>query len=299
MSKPNVSIGITAYNEGRTIKSLLINLLKQKQFNYQLNKIVVILDGCTDASKRQVKQVKSQKIFLIDDQKRQGKTFRLNQLLKTLTGDIIIFVDADVQLANDYILGELVRSFTIQPKVGMVGAKVIPQEGKSFISKAIFSSVKAYVSYAESLNRGNNIYTCKGPMIGLSRSFARNITIPKNVFAGDAYLYFFCISRGFKYLYAKKAVVYYKLPEILSEHLKQNARFESADKNLVPIYGDLVNQEFKKDNQLFYYALFTEFIREPVYSLAIMLINLYSRLQTKLSPQNIPSKWSIAKSTKT
>ena len=195
MTKPSVSIGITAFNEERTIKSLLNSLLNQQELNFRLKEIIVISDGCTDATTIQVRQVKSKKLFLIDDQKRQGKTARLNQLFKSLTGDIIIFADADISLANDTVIDEMVKVFLSHPDTGLVSARIYPKQPKTFLGNAVFASVNAYVSYAESINNGNNIYTCKGPLIGLSKRFARKTIIPHNIFA-EMLIFIFLVSAG-------------------------------------------------------------------------------------------------------
>ena len=70
-SKQTVTIGIPAHNEAENISYLLRSILRQKQRNYKLEKIIVVCDGCTDNTEDKVKQfAKKHKIVeLIFDHK--------------------------------------------------------------------------------------------------------------------------------------------------------------------------------------------------------------------------------------
>lgn len=298
MTKFNVSVGISAYNEETNIGLLITDILKQKGNNFNLKEIIIILDGCRDRTLQKIQAVSDDRILVYDEKTRLGKTRRLNQLFKIFAGDILILPDADIRIPDQDVFSHIVYSFRIHPKLGIAAPDSRPFPNRSFISKCINTSIKAYVRYTKSINNGNNIYACKGTLMALPKSYAEKITIPGNVYAYDTYLYFHALQKGYTFASVPRATVWYKLPTTLTDHIRQNTRFIAAEDNIRTEFGDLVDREFNKNNLLFYRALFLEFIREPFYSLAIILINFYVRFRARLFPPKISTKWVIAKSTK-
>lgn len=114
VEKMSVSIGIPAYNEESNIKYLLESILKQKPLSYYLKEIIVLSDGSTDKTEYIVKKMIHQYpvIKLINDGKRLGHTGRLNQLYKLNTSDILIQVDADVQLAHYLSIENMIKKIS-------------------------------------------------------------------------------------------------------------------------------------------------------------------------------------------
>ena len=192
----------------------------------------------------------------------------------------------------------LASTIASKTNAGLVAGDSFPLLPKTLVQKCVVASVCGYVDYAKKYKDGQNIYTCKGGVLALSREFASEVKIPEDVFAHDHFLYLFCLQRGYKYFYERRAKVWYTTPATLSDHIKQNTRFESTMSNLEKIFGDLVMREYKMDRVLFYKSLVKQFIKEPLYSTFIVLINLYCKLYGRLNYRRVNSLWSMVESTK-
>ena len=91
---PYLSIIIPAYNEENKIKDTLENI---KDIN-EITEIIVVDDGSNDNTSKVAKEVKSDKITVITQDKNRGKGYALNNGLKIAMekADIIGFLDADL-----------------------------------------------------------------------------------------------------------------------------------------------------------------------------------------------------------
>ena len=91
---PYLSIIIPAYNEEDKIKDTLENIKDIEQ----ISEIKVVDDGSSDNTSKVAKEVESDKITVITQDKNRGKGYALNNGLKVAMtkGDIIGFLDADL-----------------------------------------------------------------------------------------------------------------------------------------------------------------------------------------------------------
>src|ERR1041385_4839945 len=95
--KPNILIGIPAYNEEANIGELLKHILSQRQINFNISKIIVISDGSTDKTVAIVSKFKNKKITLINYKKRKGQISRQNEIIKMMAknDEFLLLFEAD------------------------------------------------------------------------------------------------------------------------------------------------------------------------------------------------------------
>ena len=91
---PYLSIIIPAYNEENKIKDTLENIKDIEA----ISEIIVVDDGSSDNTSKVAKEVKSDKITVITQDRNRGKGYALNNGLKVAMkkADIIGFLDADL-----------------------------------------------------------------------------------------------------------------------------------------------------------------------------------------------------------
>ena len=85
------SIIVPCYNEEGNIGRMAKKLLEL----YSDDEIIVILDGCTDDSYAEVKDLKD--ITIINNKKRIGKASSIINSLEVANNPLIVFIDADFQ----------------------------------------------------------------------------------------------------------------------------------------------------------------------------------------------------------
>jgi cellulose synthase/poly-beta-1,6-N-acetylglucosamine synthase-like glycosyltransferase len=115
--EPTVSFVISAYNEADVIRAKLENALAL-DYPADRREIVVISDCSDDGTDEIVREFASHGVRLMRQNERRGKTAGLNHTLPLLTGDIVVFSDANAMYSAD-ALRKLVRNFA-DDKVGYV-----------------------------------------------------------------------------------------------------------------------------------------------------------------------------------
>jgi len=120
--QPGITVIIAAYNEKLHIAETITNKLQQ---DYPADKleIIVVSDGSTDGTDDIVKSIGSDRLKLIRQEPRQGKTAALNLAIGHASGEIIIFSDANSIYRNDGI-SRIVSNFA-DPSVGYVTGKML------------------------------------------------------------------------------------------------------------------------------------------------------------------------------
>lgn len=147
---PAVSVLIPAFNESKHIESTILNKLSQQ---YPSNKIqvIVISDESEDGTDEIVQKIAvlDERVRLIRQSPRQGKTAGLNLAMPHTTGDIVIFSDANSHYADDTI-AKLVQNFT-DPSVGYVTGKMIYVESDGTVAGDGCSAYMRYENHIREL----------------------------------------------------------------------------------------------------------------------------------------------------
>lgn len=97
--RPLVSIIIPAYNEEKHIERCLESITYQKYFKLE---IIVVNDGSTDSTAEIVSRMKDDRIRLLN-QEHQGPAAARQNALVHVTGEWVLFVDADDYIEEDMI----------------------------------------------------------------------------------------------------------------------------------------------------------------------------------------------------
>ncbi|RLD63882.1 MAG: hypothetical protein DRI95_11165, partial [Bacteroidetes bacterium] len=92
-----VTAVICAFNEEKTISGVIIAALKSKL----INEVVVINDGSTDNTGREILQYKYElRLKFVDLPRNMGKGFAMATGVENATGEVIVFLDADITGLN-------------------------------------------------------------------------------------------------------------------------------------------------------------------------------------------------------
>lgn len=295
--KPTVTIGIPAYNEEANIAQLLRALLKQDTSNFVLKEIIVVSDQSTDNTVGEVKSVKSKKIVLLKNLKRKGQALSQNKMFERANTDIVILLNADTLPVNNKMLGELVKEIIKNKKIGIVGGKPIPVAGKSLFERIINKSVDFKYSLFVEKNNGDNIYLCHGRVRAFSKALYKNMRWEK-VFGEDAFSYLYCKRYGLAFRFAPKALVYYRSPETLSDHLMQSTRFIKSSEELAKYFSiKTVRSEYKLDIIQTIRVYWRSLYVDPLALISYLCIYILAHLYV-FSGIRIKVKWRPSLSTK-
>lgn len=298
-SIPTATVAISAFNEEHNIGEFLRSVLKQKEAGFKIIHIWIFNDGSTDKTVNVVKSFKDKRIKVFDDHKRIGKSSRLNELYKRLTTDILVQSDADIVMAHDHVIHDLIQPLLKQKEVGMCGGDPRPLLGKTFTEKAVNHTVEAYIPLRTELRGGNNIFSVDGRLLAYKKELVKKIHIPETMTSNDKFTYFSCLTLNYKYRNVPTATVWYRSPKTLKDQLRQNGRFVCSPirhKRYFP--PELVDGEIYIPKEIIVKNLIKQFIQNPVMCMYIFSINLYCKTRAKSFDKKITARWPIAFTTK-
>lgn len=119
---PSVSVVLSVYNEEEVIGHKLENFLNLS-YPPELLELVVVSDGCSDRTEEIVEACSSDRIKLLRQLYRMGKTAALNRGVAEARGEIIIFTDANSMLDSNAVT-MLAKHFS-DPEIGLVSGRSI------------------------------------------------------------------------------------------------------------------------------------------------------------------------------
>lgn len=296
---PTVSIGMSAYNEGKNIASLLRELLKQKHTTWRLKEILVYTDACSDNTVSEALSVRDHRIHIHEGKTRKGKVHRVNEMMKDSTGDAIVLFDADLKLGNTHVIDALMKELFRSPEIQLVGGNTRPYAPVTFLERAVYSTFLVFERSRKMMKNGHNIFGCNGGCLALKTAFARTITIP-NVINEDDYIYFTCLTKKHAFRHVPAAVVLYKLPQTLRDYLSQTFRSnpEAVTLNFSRYFGSIVAKEYHRPLFFLVQSIVQSLRIYPIETMYIIVVNILAKPFFPIISRRYKLEWYTAASTK-
>ena len=293
----SVTLAIPAYNEEKNIVLLLKSLLSQKRTIYKLNKIVVSSDGSTDRTVEVARSIGSPLVTVIDNKDRRGLSRGLNQVISKCTSDIIVTIDADIQIKSTNFLNELVRPI-VELGADLTSSTIKYLPGSNFVHQTLATGTILKEMLFDSLSTQDNIYHCFGLARAFSKSLYNGMSLPSSI-GNDMYTYLYCKSKDKKFVYNPKAIAWYKLPSTLKDYQSQSRRFLVSGSEMVLSFNKtFVQSELNipfinllKATKKSIWIILTK----PVHCLAYFVLQIYSHITKH---EEVRQAWDIAESSK-
>ncbi|MGN6349114.1 MAG: glycosyltransferase [Candidatus Nitrosocosmicus sp.] len=293
MTNKKITIGIPTFNEEKNILKFFGSLQKQNLKSNIIQKIIFV-DDSEDNTPVIINKLKldypALNIELFHNTERKGASYAWNTIFKNSIGEIVILLDADIELEKNCIYN---LTDKINDKTGLCASNTLPIIAKD----NLFSKASAFIAYwLRSIRlKGLSQYTTMGRALALNSKDVKDLEIPKDIIAIDLYLQCKILEKNKNIVYNDKAIIYFKTPLNLTDFLSQITR---------SIIGHRQIKEYTKEFSfdLPITVLIKEFIKNsfnyPSYSFA--LICCYSLLPFSYfrNRNKISSLWEMAKSTK-
>lgn len=286
------SIGLLAYNEEKNIAQLLDSLLQQDLETVKIEQIIVVSSNSTDRTDEIVREYerKDNRISLIMQPQRKGKSSAINLFLKKAIGDVYIIESADTIPASDTI--EKLAAPFADETVGMTGGRPQPvNDKKSFIGFAVW--FLWYLHHKMAL---------QSPKIGEMAAF-RNIVkqIPEKSAVDEASIEAIIHDHNLSIKYIPEATIRNKGPENVADFIKQRRRIYSGHLWLAENQNYTVSSQ---DPGFIIRITLAELTWNPIKNLKILFtisLEVWGRFlgwwDYKIKKKN-PFKWDISESTK-
>ena len=294
--KPTVTLATSAYNEEANISTFLHSVIAQIEEGFILEKILVISDGSTDETVKIAKSFNRHKIIVKNYRQRMGKSMRLNGIYASLTSDILVQSDCDIVFGHERVVRDLIKPLIKNPDIGMCGGNPHPVQGETYIEKAINYMNEIFINFRDSVN----VFSADGRLLAYKKELVKKIKIPKDMIANDVYTYYCCLTLGYRYKFVKSAVVYFRSPQTLNDHIKQNIRFSATSQRMKKYFDqNLINKETFIPRLVIYRKIISQLIKHPFPFVMIYFISKYCQYMAKKNERKLSAIWDIAYTTKT
>lgn len=104
VNKKEISLVLPAYNEQENIKKVVGEILKFGEKNFQKFEIIVVNDGSTDNTVREIKKILTRKIVLVNHPKNRGYGAALRSGFAKARYEYVFYTDSDGQYKINHIL---------------------------------------------------------------------------------------------------------------------------------------------------------------------------------------------------
>jgi cellulose synthase/poly-beta-1,6-N-acetylglucosamine synthase-like glycosyltransferase len=218
-STPAVTVIIPAYNEERHIEARIRNVL-DSDYPPNLLDIVIVSDASTDGTNAIARRYVGERVRLIVQERRSGKTAGLNQAVRGATGDLIVFTDANAEYQSDGIR-RLAAPFA-DPRVGMVSGYT---RYTLTASGEVADATNAYTSLERLIKRTETLWgACvgaDGAIFAMRRSLFRPL---RHDDINDLVLPLTVIEQGFRCVLAEDAYCSERPGENLENEFRRQSR---------------------------------------------------------------------------
>lgn len=128
---PELSVVVPAYKEADTIHEALTRLTSALDVIGRTYEVIVVSDGNDDGTERRAEQFGHDRVHVLHYTPNRGKGFALKHGAGLARGDIVVFIDADLDIHPDGI-EPLVALLLRTPADAVVASKVHPGSNVSY-----------------------------------------------------------------------------------------------------------------------------------------------------------------------
>jgi glycosyltransferase involved in cell wall biosynthesis len=301
MKKTTLTIGVPAFNEELNIETFLRSLFDQTLENIDLKEVLVYSDASSDKTDTIIQKLSKTfpMIRLIRGKSRKGKYFRVNELFKINTSDVLIILDADIALARKNFFETMVTTLISDKKAVMLAGHVELIRPSGFVAKIIHTSFVLGDFMRLSVPGYDIAENFHGAATAYKKDFLKNIHIPTNL--SDPHLYIYLSAKkinGFRY--SEEAIILQNPPTTMKDvnQLMQRS-IGKKDSELEKIFGkEMIEQVHIIPRSAKIKGVFKCFLWQPFYTPLALFIAFY--LGRIARPEKVDASpiWEINTSTK-
>lgn len=211
---------ICAYNEENTIEKTVKSVLHQ---SLRPDEIVVIDDGSTDSTLSVLLKYRD-KIKIVSLKPNTGNKARAQMAgLKYITGDIVMYTDADTVLHSNCL--ERLFPHFLDAEVGGVLGQVVSRRHNRLTAAREIQYIIDNMVYKNGMDVLNTTMIIPGCVGAIRRHLFK---VSTDTVTEDMDLTLNAASRGYRIVYEKEAKAYTNDPPNLSSYIRQTSRWDSG-----------------------------------------------------------------------
>jgi cellulose synthase/poly-beta-1,6-N-acetylglucosamine synthase-like glycosyltransferase len=225
----SVSVVLAVHDEAARIGGRLDELLALIGSSGCSGELIVVADGCRDATAALARAYPSPAVRVIELADNEGKARALSRGSEAAKGDILVFADARQRWAATS-LQRLLENFD-RPEVGAVTGELV------LAAPEVLGGVGLYWRYEKWLRRNearlHSTVGVSGSISAVRRELFR--PIPRGVLLDDLYWPLQVVMQGRRVVYEENAIAYDRLPERARDEFLRKVRTLSGNFQLAAL----------------------------------------------------------------
>jgi len=241
------------------------------------------------------KGLRKYKVKFIENKKEAGQVEKHKQIFALTKTDILILTQDDV-LFDPFALKNILKNFSKNPETTMISTAYLPVKATNFFEAVINRGTHIVNKTVRNWNNGDNYLSSVGRLLAFRTDIINKFRMPP-VAVSDNYYYFENKKMGGKFKYVPEAIVYFKNPQNMKEHLRKSSRFQYSKDEMNYYFGNL-SHEYKTPKSALVKAVGKEFLENPVTLSLYFFIFTYTRFIKLKSSEVLNPIWEVDLSTK-
>ena len=274
---PTVSILIAARNEEKVIGERIENIAA---LDYDLSKIEVIVgsDSSDDGTNKILaeKQKTYNWLHVYFSAERRGKAGILNEIIKQVKNDVLVFTDANTEFQKD-TLKNLVLDFS-RKEVGGVCGKLVLTDDETIRSEGVEESeywkYETFIKKAE--GESGVLMAANGGIFAIRKELYRTIPTAKAV-TDDLFISLSVVAQGFLFTYREDAIAFESIGKDMQAEFNRKLRFSATNFQTLLEYKNII---FGK-NHFLAYAFFSHKVTRWILPWLLLLLFVLSLFLAK------------------
>ena len=293
----SITVGIPTYEASASLVVALHSIYSQTIWD-QIAEVLVVVDG-NKVSEDVLQKIANPKLKLSYSSKQEGQSARINDIVQTATGDLVVLTNDDVILRADAI--EKMFRVWQETGSGLLAGHVTPLPARGYLEEILEIQNKGIYKIINMLENGDNYLACNGRLIALSSDFAKSLKLPSQLKNNDAYIFISSKIQNIKFMYVPEAVCYFRNPSRLNEYFKQSTKFQSSLIDNSRFLPSEIEDFYQLSKYILVKAFLAVLIKNPIKSVIYILLKSYAGILSEFRKKTIVNQsgvWEIDKSTK-
>ncbi len=221
--RPSVTMIIAAFNEESFIRAKIENALAV-EYPETSYKVIVVSDGSDDSTNAIAREFKDERLTFLALPERGGKANALNQALKIVDTEFVVFTDANVFLESDAV--SKLTGMLSDPKVGAVTGLVALEsiEEKEPLGEGAYMRYERHIQSQES--KFWSVAGVDGALFAVRRDLV--MEIPSDTVLDDFTIGVNVALAGYRICYQPEARAVEQVPAEVSQEFRRKTRISAG-----------------------------------------------------------------------
>jgi glycosyltransferase involved in cell wall biosynthesis len=296
-SSTKITVGIPTYVGGQSLVKAVESLLASSHADFRL---IISVDGKKLDPGIKAAVTQDKRVEVIENEVRRGQVGGIRQILSLSFDQDVVIMTQDDLLFDPEMVGRIVASFQVDPRVTLVTADAVPLPATTFFERIVHAGFYMVKTIEQRWNGGDNFMNAAGRCIAFGKPMVQHVfdEIQEEVISCDAHFYFINRKFGGKFFRNEQAKYFFRSPKTLADHLKQSKKYQNVAEELFKYRHIDAAREYAIPIGLKIDAALWGLVTNPIFTLLYFCTLIYTRYHGDQTFKRATRFWDTDESTK-